>query len=97
MNSFAFKTMKKLLNNLGLQSSGFPSSLHTHIDMYRHYRSNSINVIYGIKDIHDMFEAYDIRHISCIDMLIWVSKEAQEFKDCSPMPFYDILIRSMAR
>ena len=50
-----------------------------------------MHVNYVIFDIYDKVDIHGIGHMSCINMSIWVSKEASETEDYSHMKFNNIL------
>ena len=47
--------------------------------------SDAIHVIYVKNAKNAIFDAYAIRHMSCIDMAIWVSNDASGPRECRPM------------
>ena len=80
-----------------MHSWGPNASFDTHIDIHTHgVCQSTIHVKYVIYDTFDIYDIHDIWHMTCINMSIWVSKEAlgpQEYSQPSYI-FYKIVFRA---
>ena len=59
--------------------------------------SGAVCVIYVKNAKNAIFEAYDILHVSGLDMAIWVSKVVSEPQECRPKPLNNFSIGLMAK